>query len=201
MTSSKDNTEDSNLFRQSVGSVRPIKQEPRNRVKKSLAVQRQVRAHSHSPKPLNISLFETDKTDLDYLEPLDTLDHSISRTFIRSGLQHRTLKQLRRGTIPLEDTLDLHGATAIQAKKKLDTFIAMSRANQYRAISIVHGKGIRSENNTPVLKTRVNYWLRENENVMGFCPAAPHHGGNGALYVLLKYGKNKYNNKTPRNNR
>ena len=85
----------------------------------------------------------------------------------------------------------MHGATAVQAKRQLRNFIALNVINQNRAVIVVHGKGMRSANNMPVLKTRVNYWLRENESVLGFCPAAPHHGGNGALYVLLKTGKNR----------
>ena len=124
-------------------------------------------------------------------EELQTLDPGISQVFIRPGMQHRVMKQLRRGKIALDDTLDLHGATALQARQQVSRFITISIANNFRAVIIVHGKGLRSTNNTPVLKTRVNYWLRDNDNVMGFCPAAPHHGGTGALYVLLKSGKNK----------
>lgn len=191
MTSDKNNQDDSDLFRKTVGPVQRLKNEPRHIAKKLLSRQLPIASTLNSSKPVNIITIENSWDDSELLDPLELLDHSISRVFIRPGLQHRTMKQLRRGKVPLENTLDLHGATAIQAKRRLRDFITTSIVSKNRAVIIVHGKGMRSANNTPVLKTRVNYWLRENENVLGFCPAAQHHGGSGALYVLLKSGKNR----------
>lgn len=191
MSSNHDNPDDSDLFRQSVGVVRPLKHEPRHLHKKSITSRLPVHATIESVTPLDTTTFKDSKDDFELLEPLESLDHSISRIFIRPGLQHRTMKQLRRGKIPLGETLDLHGTTALQAKQRLSSFISVSMASNSRAVIVIHGKGTRSTNNIPVLKTRVNYWLRDNKNVLGFCPAAPRHGGNGALYVLLKYGKNR----------
>ncbi len=191
MTTDKDKSEDSDLFRRTVGPVQPLKNEPRHIEKNRLAGKVPIQSTLNSSIPFNLSTMQDDWDYAESLEPLHMLDQSISHVFARPGMQHRTMKQLRRGKIPLESILDLHGTTAIQARRRLHDFITMSIINKNRAVIIVHGKGMRSENNTPVLKTRVNYWLRENENVLGFCPAAQQHGGSGALYVLLKTGKNK----------
>ena len=51
---------------------------------------------------------------------------------------------------------------------------------------IVHGKGLRSRQGQPVLKVKVNHWLRQREEVLAFCSARPVDGGTGAVYVLLK---------------
>jgi len=191
MTSDKNKPDDSDLFRKTVGTIQPLKTEPRHFPKKRLSSGLPINSTRASTESLSISILENSWDQAEQLEPLSMLDDTISQLFIRPGLQHRTMKQLRRGKIPMEDNLDLHGATAIQAKQRVANFIAMSIANNIRAVIIVHGKGMRSANNTPVLKTRVNYWLRDNDNVMGFCPAAPHDGGTGALYVILKSGRNK----------
>ncbi|MEE9412855.1 MAG: Smr/MutS family protein [Methylococcales bacterium] len=187
MTSDKNTSDDIDLFRKTIGTIKPLKAQPRNLTKKSVSSGLQIDS-SAANQPLSISIIDNSWDDL---EDLQSLDPKISQVFIRPGLQHRAIKQLRRGKIALDDTLDLHGETTLQAKQKVSDFIAVSIANNCRAVIIVHGKGLRSTNNTPVLKTRVNYWLRDNLNVMGFCPAAPHHGGSGALYVLLKSGKNR----------
>jgi DNA-nicking Smr family endonuclease len=187
MTSDNNHTDDDDLFRKTIGAIQPLKTEARHSTKKpfsnkSLAAELVRQASA-------VTRLDIDKNswdDFDDMPSLHLLDESISHTFMRPGLQHRTMKQLRRGKITLDDSLDLHGSTARQARQQLGNFIAVSIANKFRAVIIVHGKGLRSTNNTPVLKTRVNYWLRDNESVMGFCPAPSHHGGSGALYVLLK---------------
>ncbi|MEE9344189.1 MAG: Smr/MutS family protein [Methylococcales bacterium] len=187
MTTNQDDSDDNDLFRKTIGTIKPLKNQARYLPKKPVSSGSPINT-STSTKPLEIPITESYSGEL---EELQELDASISPVFMRPGLQHRVMKQLRRGKIAQDDTLDLHGATAIQARKLLHEFITVCSANNYRAVIIVHGKGLRSTNNTPVLKTRVNYWLRDHQNVLGFCPAAPQHGGSGALYVLLKSGKNK----------
>jgi DNA-nicking Smr family endonuclease len=56
----------------------------------------------------------------------------------------------------------------------------------YTCVRIVHGKGLRSGPNGPVLKQRVDQWLRRFEAVLAFVSARQADGGTGAVYVLLK---------------
>lgn len=188
MSSDKKRQTDSDLFRQTVGHVEPVNHEPRH-TPDSKPITRFLKKRENDTQQIleladqytDISVFQGQSSD-------DELDLSLSRMFIRPGVQHRTMKQLRRGKIPLQNSLDLHGSTVVQASRKLNAFIVNSIAKKHRAIMVIHGKGTRSSNGKPILKNRVNVWLREHESVLGFCSAAAHHGGSGALYVLLKTG-------------
>ena len=59
-----------------------------------------------------------------------------------------------------------------------------------RCVHIIHGKGHGSSNQGPVLKNKVNAWLRQREEVLAFCSAQPKDGGTGAVYVLLRRKQN-----------
>ena len=106
--------------------------------------------------------------------------------FSRSGLQKRVLSDLQRGRIPVGLILDLHGLTSEQARETLDAFLADCRRRRVRCAQIIHGKGYRSQAQQPVLKRKVNYWLRLYPEVLAFCSATRRDGGTGAVYVLLK---------------
>jgi len=51
---------------------------------------------------------------------------------------------------------------------------------------VIHGKGLSSKGNEPVLKTRVGSWLAQRDDVLAFCQAMPQDGGSGAVVVLLR---------------
>ena len=106
--------------------------------------------------------------------------------FARTGLQQRTIKQLKRGDMRIEARLDLHGETINEAGVLLTQFIEQAQAEGCRCVIVIHGKGHRSDEGKPVLKTQVNHWLREYPSVLAFSSAQPKHGGAGAVYVLLK---------------
>ncbi|MCH9696962.1 MAG: Smr/MutS family protein [Gammaproteobacteria bacterium] len=187
MSSDKKRQTDSDLFRQTVGKVEPVNHEPRH-TPESKPIPRILKKRDYEcDQILELSDQFTDFSIFPDQNP-DELDSTASRMFIRPGVQNRTMKQLRRGKIPLQNSLDLHGLTAVQARQKLNAFIANSIASKHRAVMVIHGKGTRSSHGKPVLKNRVNVWLREHDSVLGFCSAAAHHGGSGALYVLLKMG-------------
>ena len=62
----------------------------------------------------------------------------------------------------------------------------MASIRGIRCVRIVHGKGLGSVNNEPVLKKLVFKWLVQRADVMAFCQAKPVDGGGGAVVVLLK---------------
>jgi DNA-nicking Smr family endonuclease len=82
--------------------------------------------------------------------------------------------------------LDLHGLTVSYARETFDEFLLECRRRHVRCARIIHGKGYRSENRQPVLKQKVNYWLRLREEVLAFCSATRRDGGTGVVYVLLR---------------
>ncbi len=106
--------------------------------------------------------------------------------FARPGVQKRLFQDLQRGHIPVELELDLHGLTASFAEELLDRFLVDCRRQRVRCVRIIHGKGARSADQQPVLKRKVNYWLRLREEVLAFSSATPRDGGTGALYALLR---------------
>lgn len=106
--------------------------------------------------------------------------------FVRPGLQKRVLLALQRGQIEPSLELDLHGLTADYAGTLLQTFLADCAARHLRCAKIIHGKGRGSARRQPVLKCKVNYWLRLRADVLAFCSAPRHDGGTGAVYVLLR---------------
>lgn len=109
-------------------------------------------------------------------------------SFRRPEVGPRTLRRLSRGRYSVQAELDLHGMTADQAAQALEAFIRQSLATGHTCVRIVHGKGRRSGHAGPVLKVRVNRWLRRFRDVLAFTSARQVDGGTGALYVLLRGG-------------
>lgn len=107
-------------------------------------------------------------------------------SFRRPGVRDQDLRKLRRGLIPVERELDLHGLNQARARVLLAECIAAGRAEGMRCIRIIHGKGMRSGDRGAVLKSAVNDWLRRHFAVLAFVSAKPIDGGCGAVYVLLR---------------
>ncbi len=106
--------------------------------------------------------------------------------FTRPGIQRRVFADLQRGAIEVGLEVDLHGLHAEHARQLLAEFLAECGHRHVRCARIIHGKGYRSSGNQPVLKQKINYWLRLYDQVLAFCSATRHDGGTGAVYVLLR---------------
>ena len=104
----------------------------------------------------------------------------------RDGVQLNLMKKLRKGHIPWQQGIDLHGYSIDKARDELGGFIRDSSRNQLRCILVVHGKALTEEGTPPVIKSYVNDWLRQLPQVLAFVSALPKDGGTGALYVLLR---------------
>jgi len=106
--------------------------------------------------------------------------------FMRPGVQHRLFRDLQRGLIEPEVTIDLHGMRVADARRALSRFLKQSLKQHRRCIRVIHGKGKRSDDAQPVLKQKTNQWLQQHTDVLAFCSAPRWDGGTGAAYVLLK---------------
>jgi len=115
-------------------------------------------------------------------------DDEHETSFARPGLQRNTLRDLRRGKWPVQDQLDLHGATREEARTWLVAFLTEAQQNKFRSVRIIHGKGHSSPGNEPVLKGLVKGWLTQHPAVLAYCQAQIADGGSGAVVVLLKTG-------------
>jgi DNA-nicking Smr family endonuclease len=107
-------------------------------------------------------------------------------TFHRSGVRDQVLRRLRRGLVPVEGELDLHGLNQAAARVLLADFLDASKAQGVRCIRVIHGKGMRSGPRGAVLKSAVDHWLRRHYDVLAFTSAKAIDGGTGAVYVLLR---------------
>ena len=106
-----------------------------------------------------------------------------------AGIDKRTLARLRRGLIEPDTVLDLHSLTQDEAHRYLSAALAASQGAGRRCVLVITGKGYGADGAVGVLKTMVPRWLLDPPNrgrVLAFCHAARGHGGEGALYVLLR---------------
>lgn len=102
-------------------------------------------------------------------------------------IDRRNWERLKRGRIEIDRKLDLHGRTQAEAHKDLDRFLTMAFATGLRCVLVVTGKG--AVDGRGILRQMVPRWLDEAGNrdkVLSYSPAQPRHGGDGALYVLLR---------------
>ena len=163
---------DDELFRQALDGVIPLP--PSNR---AATVKPTKPPHSTSlPAPVQIR---------------DTLsDHGaedkLLTEFVRPGISRMTLRKLRRGQWPLQDSLDLHGLSSDAARKLLLEFMHEVTQHGLRCVCVIHGKGRHTEGGEGILKSRVRHWLTQCAEVLAFCEAPPQEGGGGAVKVLLK---------------
>jgi DNA-nicking Smr family endonuclease len=106
-----------------------------------------------------------------------------------AGLDKRTMDRLRRGQLPIEAEIDLHGYTQEQAHGALNAFIAGHAAAGRRCVRVITGKGSFRQGGGGVLKTAVPRWLNETplqDSILAFTHARRDDGGEGAIYVLLR---------------
>jgi DNA-nicking Smr family endonuclease len=109
-----------------------------------------------------------------------------------SGMDRNTMKRLKRGMIPVQDHIDLHGLTQKDAEIRVRDFLMKSQTRGLQCVLIVHGRGLNSPDSIPVLKERLPVWLNSGparKIVKAFSSARPYDGGTGAIYVLLRRSK------------
>jgi DNA-nicking Smr family endonuclease len=170
--------EDIELFRRSVGPVRKINHDKVTHTHKARPSrpQPQLRVEEAPIADRFSDHFDAD-AEVSSEEPL---------FFTRPGIQQRKLQQLRRGSLSVGAELDMHGMTVAEARNELVQFIDNCRGQHIRCVRIIHGKGYSSGGQAPVLKNRLNNWLRQHHDVLAFSSAPRNEGGSGAVNILLR---------------
>ncbi len=166
------------LFKRAVGAVKPLAHAPR------------VSLSGEPAKPLALQqmldddnvLRESLSDDFDVSTLLDTDDELSYR---RSGIGTDVTQKLRKGHWSLQGQIDLHGLRSDEAREALGQFIRDAHKRGWRCVRVVHGKGLGSPGKTPVLKSKVQRWLVQKNEVLAFVQAKGSEGGAGALVVLL----------------
>jgi DNA-nicking Smr family endonuclease len=110
-------------------------------------------------------------------------------------------RNLGKGRTEIDARIDLHGMRQREAHGALLGFLTRAREKGHRHVLVITGKGTprgaeaddsffsAQSGKRGVLRDAVPRWLGEpafRAMVVGFTPAAPRHGGEGALYVRLR---------------
>ena len=103
-----------------------------------------------------------------------------------SSVGRRSFRKLTRGGFSVQSQIDLHGLTAAEAKTALAEFIDGSVSRGHLCVRVIHGKGLGSGERGPILKRKVDTWLRQWKTDLAFTSARQVDGGTGAVYVLLR---------------
>lgn len=182
-------TDEEKLFAQEMSDVKRLRtnkvhsqkvdqETPGKRVRRQLAVSEQLKVD-----PLA-------STEVPLLKSNDLLE------FRRDGVQLGVYKKLRMGKYEIEARLDLHRMTVDEARREVFRFIEQCVEYELRTVIILHGKGERSAEKVALLKSHLAIWLPQLDQVMAFHSAQRHHGGTGAVYVMLRKGdREKQNNR------
>jgi len=117
------------------------------------------------------------------------------RTVVRSSntLDGSWDRQLSRGLVSPESSIDLHGHSLASAYDRLDRGLEQAIAQGDRVLLLVTGKPPRAESERPhargAIRAAVGDWLassRHSGRIAAVRNAHPRHGGSGALYIVLR---------------
>lgn len=166
-----------NLFARAVGKVAPI------------ANQERVWSPTRpSPRPLQQDLDDEavmQESMSDEFDITTLLDADDQLSFRRPGIGTDVTRKLRKGEWSIQGQIDLHGLRSDEARNAMGQFIRDAKRMGWRCVRVVHGKGLGSPGKEPVLKSKVQRWLVQKNEVLAFVQAKPSDGGGGALLVLL----------------
>lgn len=180
---------DESLFDDAMRAVAPLPKDPRGRLGPlgaSLAIgrpARRARADDEAEAYAELA---------DLVDGTGTFDVASTDEYVEGvaeGIDRSLVKNLRDGEYAIQAHIDLHGFVQTEARIQVEAFLDESRLRGLRCVLIVHGRGLHSKENVPVLKERVAVWLsrgRIARGVLAFVSARPTDGGTGAVYVLLR---------------
>ena len=170
-----------NLFRKAVGAVQTLpstgRREPERKVAEPVARQKQLDEQA--------ALRESLSDEFDVTTLLDVDDQM---SFRRPGIGTDVTAKLRKGHWSMQAEIDLHGLRSDEAREALGEFLCNAKTRGIRCVRVVHGKGLGSPGKTPVLKSKVQRWLVQKQEVLAFVQAKASDGGAGALLILLAPG-------------
>ncbi|MCK5522100.1 MAG: Smr/MutS family protein [Thiomargarita sp.] len=180
MDNKKSKKNESVLFKEAMQGVKPLKCD-------KVPITKPRPKAFPKQRYLNDALIRHDML-LDTYDPAE-LETGEELLFVRSGIQHSVFMKLRRGYFSVTAELDLHGMIVRVAQVEIAAFLRECQNHDVRCARIVHGKGYGSWQKRPVLKNKLNKWLRQRDEVLAFCSARQVDGGTGAVYVLIKKNK------------
>ncbi|MCK4503320.1 MAG: Smr/MutS family protein [Desulfuromonadales bacterium] len=100
----------------------------------------------------------------------------------------RRLKQMKRGKLTPDATLDLHGCLCAEVVGRLNHFLQNAEHNDWHTLLVITGKGLHSKDGEAVLRDEVERFLNaEGKQLIAEWGRAPKQfGGNGALVLFRR---------------
>ncbi len=105
-------------------------------------------------------------------------------------------KRIRGGTINPDMSIDLHGHSLSAAHVRLNQAIASGLARDARVLLVVTGKPPKNAadgaSRRGVIRAEIGHWLETSpyaDRIASVRVAHPRHGGDGALYLVLRRKK------------
>jgi DNA-nicking Smr family endonuclease len=172
--------EDKLLFENAVKDVKPIKHDKIHISQPKASVNKNNTLTTGNHQPETIIYFR----DLADIPPV-TCEQYIA--YKHPSIPDKILRNLRKGQYNVSAVIDMHGMRVDEAEKSLQQFIQRCLSTNIRVALIIHGKG--QAGSIPVLKNKMNHWLRQLDEILAFCSATKDQGANGALFILLKSNK------------
>jgi DNA-nicking Smr family endonuclease len=178
--------DDSALFLSSMAGVTPMNQ------KNSRVAPQLPDTTPQGPDPVQLENLEVLAKLEDLVDGRAQFDIVDTDEYIEGyikGIHPIILEKLRQGFFSVQSYLDLHGLTVREAEVAVREFIDEAIRLNYRCVLLVHGRGMNSKNQVPVLKRRLKTILLRGpvrKKILAFTSARPHDGGAGASYVLLR---------------
>jgi DNA-nicking Smr family endonuclease len=107
--------------------------------------------------------------------------------WVRPRIRKDIAEKLHRGEFSVQDSIDLHGMTLVEAEEALSCFFRRSIQKRLFCVKVIHGRGLRSPQG-PVLKEALKRFLHRSFSkwTLAYATAKHSDGGLGATYIILK---------------
>jgi DNA-nicking Smr family endonuclease len=185
--------EDALLLHRLYAGVTPLERSrervPKQRVERSAAAERAAKRGSDAADADAAAVHEHLRTLVEGGERFEVADDGRRVEGRRIDLPLDVLRRLRRGRLPIDARLDLHGMGVREARAQLEVFLRTMRSRGERCVLVIHGKGEHSPQGSGVLRGEIAAWLSQSsasEHIAAFATAGEADGGEGAVYVLLR---------------
>lgn len=178
--------DDRALFRKALADAEPLKKRPKDKADANSANKILGERKNQPESKISRARSRGAMADKVRSKPLPELE--LGGT---ANIDRRTADRFRRGRLQIEGRLDLHGLYQDEAHEALTGFIHSSANNGKRCVVVITGKGRADQGGEGqgILRRQVPRWLNEPElrpHILSISQAQNEHGGNGAIYVLLR---------------
>jgi DNA-nicking Smr family endonuclease len=107
--------------------------------------------------------------------------------WVMPHMRRDIIEKLHRGDYAVQETIDLHGMTLVEAEEALSSFFREAIQRRLFCVKVIHGRGLRSPHG-PVLKEALKRLLHRSFSkwVLAYATAKHCDGGLGATYIILR---------------